>query len=103
MSILKVENIYKSFGKVDVLKGVSFLLEQGQVLSIIGSSGSGKTTLLRCLNFLERPDKGIIQVNDEMLFDAVGAIHESPVTIKSNAIIIVFFGRFTDKSRLTVK
>jgi polar amino acid transport system ATP-binding protein len=53
-----------------VLKDISFSLEKGQALSIIGSSGSGKTTLLRCLNFLETPDKGIIRVNDEILFDA---------------------------------
>lgn len=51
MTVLEVENIFKSFGRIDVLKDVSFSLEEGQVLSIIGSSGSGKTTLLRCLNF----------------------------------------------------
>lgn len=70
MSILEVKNIYKNFGRTEVLKDVSFSLEKGQVVSIIGSSGSGKTTLLRCLNFLERPDKGIIRVNGETLFDA---------------------------------
>lgn len=70
MSILEVENIQKRFDNTEVLKNVSFSLEKGQVLSIIGSSGSGKTTLLRCLNFLERPDKGIIRVNGETLFDA---------------------------------
>lgn len=70
MAILEVENIYKKFGKTEVLKGIDFSLEQGEVVSIIGSSGSGKTTLLRCLNFLERPDKGIIRVNGETLFNA---------------------------------
>lgn len=70
MAILEVKNIHKSFGRTEVLKEVSFSLEKGQVVSIIGSSGSGKTTLLRCLNFLERPDKGIIRVNDETVFDA---------------------------------
>ena len=70
MSILEVENIYKKFGNTEVLKDISFSLEKGQGLSLIGSSGSGKTTLLRCLNFLERPDKGIIRVNGETLFDA---------------------------------
>ena len=70
MAILKVENIHKSFGRTEVLKDVSFSLEKGQVLSIIGSSGSGKTTLLRCLNFLERPEEGVISVNGEILFDA---------------------------------
>ena len=73
MAILEVEHICKSFGDTEVLKDLSFSLEKGQALSIIGSSGSGKTTLLRCLNFLERPDKGIIRVNGETLFDAESA------------------------------
>lgn len=70
MAILEVEHINKKFDRTEVLKDISFSLEQGQVLSIIGSSGSGKTTLLRCLNFLETPDVGIIRVNGETLFDA---------------------------------
>lgn len=60
MSVLEVSNISKSFDRTQVLKDISFTLEKGQVVSIIGSSGSGKTTLLRCLNFLERPDNGVI-------------------------------------------
>ena len=67
MAVLEVKNLKKNFGSTDVLKGVSFSLEQGQVLTIIGSSGSGKTTLLRCLNFLETPDAGEILVNDRVL------------------------------------
>lgn len=70
MPILEVEHIRKYFVHTEVLKDISFSLEKGQVVSIIGSSGSGKTTLLRCLNFLERPDQGIIRVNGEILFDA---------------------------------
>ena len=70
MAILEVKNIRKSFDKTEVLKGIDFSLEKGDVLSIIGSSGSGKTTLLRCLNFLERPDEGSIAVGGEVLFDA---------------------------------
>ena len=70
MAILQVENIQKSFGATKVLDGISFSMEQGDVLSMIGSSGSGKTTLLRCLNFLERPDGGRILMGDEVLFDA---------------------------------
>ena len=67
MAVLQVNNIKKGFGSTDVLKGVSFSLEKGQVLTIIGSSGSGKTTLLRCLNFLETPDEGEILVNGNVL------------------------------------
>ena len=67
MTVLEVKNLKKGFGATDVLKGVSFYLEQGQVLAIIGSSGSGKTTLLRCLNFLETPDEGQIFVEGRCL------------------------------------
>ena len=70
MAILEVNNLKKGFGDTDVLKGVSFQLEQGQVLAIIGSSGSGKTTLLRCLNFLEQPDEGEIRVQGQILTGA---------------------------------
>ena len=73
MSILEVRSLKKSFGATEVLKDISFSMEKGQVLSIIGSSGSGKTTLLRCLNFLELPDGGSIHVNGETLFDASDA------------------------------
>ena len=69
MAVLEVRNIMKNFGDTKVLKDISFSLEKGQALAIIGSSGSGKTTLLRCLNFLEKPTSGTIIVNDEVLFD----------------------------------
>ncbi len=70
MAILEVKNIEKRFGNTDVLNNISFNLEEGQTLAIIGSSGSGKTTLLRCLNFLEIPNGGTITVKNETLFDA---------------------------------
>lgn len=81
MSILEVEHIKKGFEETEVLKDISFSLEKGEVLSIIGSSGSGKTTLLRCLNFLEKPDKGIIRVNNEILLDA-----ENPETLRDEEV-----------------
>ena len=70
MSILEVHHIEKHFGATRVLEDISFDLEQGQALAIIGSSGSGKTTLLRCLNFLEKPDQGTISVAGNLIFDA---------------------------------
>lgn len=73
MEFLKAENIQKYFGKTEVLKNISFSLNRGEVLAVIGSSGSGKTTLLRCLNFLETPQKGKITVNDQVLFDSENA------------------------------
>ncbi len=70
MSLLEVSHIKKHFGDTEVLNDISFSMEEGQAVSIIGSSGSGKTTLLRCLNFLEVPDYGTITVRGEKLFDA---------------------------------
>ena len=70
MAFLEIENYTKRFGNTEVLKGISFTLEKGEVLAIIGSSGGGKTTLLRCLNFLEMPDTGVLRLNGETLFDA---------------------------------
>ena len=79
MSILEVRNIKKSFDKTEVLKDISFSLEKGEVLSIIGSSGSGKTTLLRCLNFLETTNSGTIIVDDDVLFDGNKKLSEEKI------------------------
>ena len=81
MPILEVKNIEKHFGSTRVLEDISFSLEKGQALAIIGSSGSGKTTLLRCLNFLETPNQGIISVNGSVLFDA-----SDPATQRENEV-----------------
>lgn len=70
MAFLEVNELTKSFGKNEVLKGISFKIEKGEVVSIIGSSGSGKTTMLRCLNFLEIANGGTITVDDKTIFDA---------------------------------
>ena len=69
MAMLEVSHLEKHFGDTQVLKDINFTLEQGRSLAIIGSSGSGKTTLLRCLNFLESPDSGTIQVDGQLLLD----------------------------------
>ena len=81
MAILQVQNLEKHFGTTQVLKDISFDLEQGQAMAIIGSSGSGKTTLLRCLNFLETPTRGKILVQGQTLFDA-----EDPTTQKESEV-----------------
>ena len=69
MSILEVSHLRKSFGDTQVLRDISFSLEQGQTLSLIGPSGGGKTTLLRCLVSLEVATSGVIAVNGERVFD----------------------------------
>ncbi len=87
MTILEVNNIKKNFGSTEVLKGISFSLEKGDVLAIIGSSGSGKTTLLRCLNFLETADEGQIVVGGETLFDVTPSAQDvTPSTQIDDAV-----------------
>ncbi len=86
MAILEVEGINKSFGGVRVLRDISFSLEEGKALAIIGSSGSGKTTLLRCLNFLERPDGGIIRLRGKVLFDARDAAMQNEQEIRKRRL-----------------
>ena len=90
MAILEVENLKKSFDNLDVLKGISFSLNKGEALSIIGSSGSGKTTTLRCLNFLEMPTQGRIVINGQqgpqVLFDSDGGKELSPAQIRQNRL-----------------
>lgn len=70
MNVLEVKNLSKTIGSTQILKGVSFSMDKGSVISIIGSSGSGKTTLLRCINLLETPTSGEILVNDNPFFSS---------------------------------
>jgi len=86
MALLEVKNLKKNFGKTKVLKGISFDLNKGQVLVIIGSSGSGKTTLLRCLNFLETPDEGSISVEGKTLIDCADSMTLSDEAIRQNRL-----------------
>ncbi|MBQ7613942.1 MAG: amino acid ABC transporter ATP-binding protein [Butyrivibrio sp.] len=83
--MLEVNNIHKKFDNTDILKGISFDMDEGQTISIIGSSGSGKTTLLRCLNFLETPDEGTITVRGNKLFDAASPI-SSPEELRKKRL-----------------
>lgn len=86
MALLEINNIKKNFGKTQVLKGIDFSLEKGEVISIIGSSGSGKTTLLRCLNFLETPDEGTISVDNQVIFDAASHDKLTDAQIRNNRL-----------------
>ena len=86
MPVLEVKNLKKNFGKTEVLKGVGFSLEKGEVLAIIGSSGGGKTTLLRCINFLEIADGGQILVNGNTIFDADDKRKQSEAEIRKNRL-----------------
>ena len=100
MPILEVKNIKKGFGDTDVLKGVSFSMERGQVLAIIGSSGSGKTTLLRCLNFLETADAGQLVFDGES-FDLAHASRTDIARLrKKTAFVFQNYNLFRNKTAL---
>ena len=86
MAILEVKGIRKTFGEVEVLKGIDFSLERGNVLAIIGSSGSGKTTLLRCINLLERATEGTVSVNGELLFDAKNRVAQNDSELRKKRL-----------------
>ena len=86
MAILEVKNLEKHFGSTRVLEDISFDLEKGKALAIIGSSGSGKTTLLRCLNFLETPDQGTISVGGNVIFDAANRRSQTDAEIRKKRL-----------------
>ena len=86
MKILEVKNLAKNFGKIQVLKGIDFSMEKGEVVAIIGSSGSGKTTLLRCINFLEDADKGQILVEGNCIYEGENAKKLTPHEIRKNQL-----------------
>ncbi len=90
MALLEVTDLHKNFDQLQVLKGISFSLEKGQTLSVIGPSGGGKTTLLRCLNFLEMPSAGRITINDgsgsHVLFDGNAEKELKAAQIRENRL-----------------
>lgn len=107
MSILEVTNLHKSFGKVEVLKGIDLSLEKGEVMAIIGSSGGGKTTLLRCINYLELAEKGTIKVKGETIYDGEKKITEEEIRKNRLHFGMVFqqfnlFPQYTVKENITL-
>ena len=92
MSIIKTENICKSFGSVDVLKNVSLTVEPGEVVVIIGPSGAGKSTYLRSLNHLEKPTSGKIWIDDKLIEDRVNGHNQVKLPHKERATILLEMG-----------
>ena len=86
MAYLTIENFNKSFDNFEVLKGIDIELNQGEVVSIIGSSGSGKTTLLRCINFLETPNQGKMTLDGEVLFDSDSTFKDTDSTLRDKRL-----------------
>ena len=98
--ILRVESLRKRFGKNEILKGIDFYVDEGQVVGIIGSSGSGKSTLLRCIDFLEKPDSGRITLMDRS-FDVKEAKREQIMYMRRNtAMVFQQFHLFRYKTAL---
>ena len=102
MAVLEVHNIEKHFGATKVLEDISFDLEEGQALAIIGSSGSGKTTLLRCLNFLETPDQGRIVVQGKTLFDAADPNTQKESEVRKKRLPFNLFPQYTALKNVTL-
>ncbi|WP_419036495.1 amino acid ABC transporter ATP-binding protein [Hominenteromicrobium sp.] len=92
MSIIKTENICKSFGSVDVLKNVSLTVEPGEVVVIIGPSGAGKSTYLRSLNHLEKPTSGKIWIDDKLIEDRVNGHNQVKLPHKERGAILLEMG-----------
>lgn len=107
MAILEVNDLHKSFGRVEVLKGVDLSLEKGEVMAIIGSSGGGKTTLLRCINYLELAEKGTIKVKGETIYDGEKKVTEDEIRKNRLHFGMVFqqfnlFPQYTVKENITL-
>lgn len=103
MAFLEVNNIHKAFKETQVLKGVSFSLNKGDVLAIIGSSGGGKTTLLRCINFLETPEQGTIKINNDTIFDASKKDLDPEIIKKNRLRLGLVFQQFNLFPQYTAK
>ena len=98
--MLKLTNVHKSFGKVEVLKGISLNVEKGCVTAIIGPSGAGKTTLLRCMNFLEKADSGEMDFDDEQV-DLKKAAKKTILSIRrKTAFVFQNYNLFSNKTAL---
>ncbi|WP_016897771.1 amino acid ABC transporter ATP-binding protein [Aerococcus viridans] len=98
--MIQVENIHKKFGQNEILKGIDLTINQGEVVVIIGPSGSGKTTFLRCLNFLERADKGYLKIGDQQVdFEKVSKKEILDIR-KKTAMVFQQYALFSNRTAL---
>ncbi|MCI0996785.1 amino acid ABC transporter ATP-binding protein [Pseudomonas corrugata] len=104
--MVRIEGLHKSFGTLDVLKGIDLSVQQGQKISLIGPSGSGKTTLLRCVNYLEEPTRGDIYIDNELIGQRLAGDRKVPMSDKElarmRADIGMVFQRFNLFPHLSV-
>lgn len=96
--MIKIENLHKKFGNLEVLNGIGFEVKEGEVVVVIGPSGSGKSTLLRCLNFLEMPDKGCIAIGDVSVNAENAGSNEISVLRKQSSMVFQSFNLFRNKT-----
>ena len=96
--MIKIRNIEKSFGNLDVLQNVSLDIDEGEVVSIIGSSGSGKSTFLRCINYLEKANRGIVEIDKTKI--ELDKANKKEVSFLRNNTAMVFqsFALFNNKT-----
>src|SRR5688500_4343922 len=98
--MISLNGVKKSFKGQSVLKGISLHIKKGEVVTILGPSGSGKTTLLRCLNFLEKPDEGIVQIGDIQVNAAKTTRKEILSLRKQSAMVFQHYNLFAHKTVL---
>lgn len=98
-TVIRIEHLHKSFDGRQVLDGVGLTVDRGKIVSIIGQSGGGKTTLLRCVNLLERPDRGLIQVNGDPIFSGEAVVHRDLAQLRRSVGMV--FQRFNLFPHLT--
>ncbi len=98
--MIKIEKLYKKFDNLEVLKGINLEIKKGEVVVVIGPSGTGKSTLLRCLNYLERPDSGIIEIGN-MEIDTENVTKDEISTIRRNSsMVFQTYNLFKNKTAL---
>lgn len=98
--MIKVTGMHKSFGELHVLRGIDFTAEAGEVIVIIGPSGMGKSTFLRCLNCIERPEKGIVQIDDVVLNAEKYAEQDVKALRKKASMVFQNYNVFKNKTVL---
>ena len=98
--MIKIENLYKNFNNIDVLKGINLNIKKGEVVAIIGPSGTGKSTLLRCINFLEKPDKGILKIDDLKVDVAKATKTEINELRKRTSMVFQSYNLFNNKTAI---
>lgn len=98
--MIRLENVHKKFSNLEVLKGINLEVDEGEVVTVLGSSGSGKTTMLRCINFLEKADKGILEIDGKIIDMARAGKKEILDVRRQTAMVFQHYNLFANKTVL---